>query len=247
MNTLIKKTVSKVLAIALIAAITSPSFAQANTTTDKDIVIDRVVDPIYPIKLGAMGIAEGSVTVIISVDNTGKMMDWVPVSATKPEFVRSVANVIDHWEFKPAYKNGEPVASAISVSVKFRNDSVVMSMNGIQMVQALMNSYTDPKEYSLIARYSELDSIPEPVNIIQPGIDPAIPENNRNGEVVIGFFIDSDGQVRMPIMMECKGDIRLANSAYDALAQWKFAPPLSRGRPTMVRASQKFIFKGNER
>jgi hypothetical protein len=240
-----KKTVRKILAVALITATTIPNVMLANTTGDKDISIDRVIDPIYPIKLGAIGIAEGSTTIIISVDNTGKMMDWVPVSATKPEFVKSVANVINLWNFKPAYKNGEPVASAISVSVKFRNDSVVMSMNGIQMVQALMNSYTDPREYSLVARYSELDRIPEPVNIVQPGIDPAIPENERDGEVVIGFFIDADGKVRMPIMMECKGDMRLANSAYDALAQWKFAPPVSHGRPTMVRASQKFIFKGS--
>lgn len=244
MNTFTTHVISRMLAFVLVAAAALPNFARADELPEnRDISISYVVNPVYPIKLGAMGISEGSVRIIISVDNTGKMMDWVALSATKPEFVRAIANVINSWEFKPACRDGEPVASVISVAVKFKNDNVVMSMNGFQMVQALMNSYFDAKELSLVARYSELDGIPEPINIVQPSVDPSVTGKAREGEVVIGFFIDTDGHVRIPVMMECKGDVRLANAAYDALNKWEFAKPVVKGKPTMVRASQKFIFK----
>lgn len=244
MSTLKTRILTKITAFALLSMASLPNLALAsNTQGDHDAYINYAVQPSYPMQLGAMGISEGSATILIALDNSGKMLDWVAVSATRPEFVKAVTRVIDTWEFKPAVKDGHPIPTEVCISVKFKNDNVVMSMNGFQMVQALMNSYIEVKEVSLVAKYSELDRLPEPTNIITPVIDSALTGKDREGEVVLGFFIDAEGHVRMPVLMEYKGDVRLVYAAYDALTKWEFAMPVSHGKPIMVRASQKFIFK----
>jgi TonB family protein len=244
MNTFKTHIANRILAFVLILAMAIPVTTRASETPlNRDVSLDFTVNPIYPPNLGLMGISSGSVTVLVSVDNTGKMMDWMVVSATRPEFVKSVRNVIDAWQFKPAYKNGVPIASEVIISVKFQNDNVMMSMNASQMVTAVMTGYVMEKEVSFVAKYSQLDRIPEPVNIVQPGFDPAIGADKREGYAVIRFFIDENGNVRMPVIVESKGDERLAFAAYDAISKWKFASPISRGKPITVCASQKFIFK----
>jgi TonB family protein len=244
MKTFKISTFFSVTALALAACSVMPNFAAAaEKPATKGIAINTVIDPIFPVKLGINGVSEGSVTVIVSVDNKGKMMDWIALSATDAEFVTSVKRVIPEWKFEPAYLNGEPIAACACITIHFKNDTVTMNYNALQMASAFLNRNIDNMEKPLVARFSDLDKIPEPVNIIQPAIDSAIPADTREGEVDITFFIDKDGRVRMPIMTESKGDPRLADAAYDALAKWQFAKPISHGEPVIVRASQKFVFK----
>ena len=244
MKTFKISTFFSVTALALAACTVLPNYAAAaEKTASKSVTIDSVVDPIFPVKLGINGISEGSVTVLVSVDDKGRMMDWIALSATDTEFVNSVKRVLPDWKFDPANLNGTPIAACACITVHFKNDTVTMNYNALQMATAFLNRNIDTKEKPLVTRFSDLDKIPEPSNIVQPAIDAAIPAEAREGEVDIAFFIDKDGHVRIPIMTESKGDPRLADAAYDALSKWEFAKPLSHGEPVIVRASQKFVFK----
>jgi len=49
------------------------------------------------------------------------------------------------------------------------------------------------------------------------------------------------GAVRLP-SVSTEQDAVLTRLAIDALKQWKFSPPTSRGRPVLVKASQVFDF-----
>jgi len=226
-------------ALALAALMTSSGFAAGTTVAAN---ISRLVDPIYPIRLLAIGVSEGSATIMVDLDDTGKMIDWIPLSATNEEYVAAISRVINDWKFTPAYRDGEPIPYALYVTVKFKSDSIMMSFNGVQMVQAYLSGLMDTTEKPLVSKYSELDAMPTPINVVQPVLSSDISPDQRAGEVVLGFFIDATGHVRMPVLLKCDGDIRLAYAAYNALLMWQFEKPTVRGQATMVSARQKFIF-----
>jgi hypothetical protein len=221
-----------------------PWSLNASEPETSDPAITYMISPAYPANLSMIGITDGSATILISLDSEGKLVDWIPLSSTKPEFVRAVGQVIDKWEFRAAKRNGTAVPFALSISLKFRSDGAMISLNNVQILQQFIRDGKGAEaEVPLIAKYSELDRLPEPVTVVQPVLDSSIPADVRAGSVTLGFVIDAEGNVRMPALIECNGDIRLAFAAYNALAKWKFSAPLRHGDPVMTRASQKFIFR----
>ena len=70
--------------------------------------------------------------------------------------------------------------------------------------------------------------------------------NSCKIDIVIEFFIDEAGNVRLPVVTDIDGPIELAKSAYLAITSWKFEPPMIYGKPVATRARQPFYFSGNE-
>jgi hypothetical protein len=235
----------KICGLSVLFLTLMPCHAMANNSDNNDPFIKYMLDPVYPTSLSSIGITEGTTTILVSLDSNGKLLDWLAISSTKLEFVRAIGEVIDKWEFVPAKRNGKTIPFAMCISMKFRSEGVVISLNGFQIMRHFISDgRSDEKEIPLLANYSQLDRMPEPASVVQPVLGSDIPVEARSGEVTIMFIIDDKGNVRMPVMMECTGDIRLAYAAYDALSHWKFNIPTRHNKPTMVRASQKFIFKG---
>lgn len=232
----------KLLAMAVALALVVPCQASEQDAEWQDPEIDTIVQPLYPSSLSAAGILDGSMTILVALDNQGTVIDWLPVSTSNDDFIPAVSNVVYKWKFIPAKRGGENVASAVSVTLNFKMDGFIMSMNGFGLTHFFLFGSLDMQQHSLVSSFSQLDGLPEPVSIVQPALSVKIPEGTRKGEVVMMFFIDNEGNVRMPELTKCDGDIRLAYAAYDALVQWKFKPPVRNGRTTTVRASQRFIF-----
>ncbi|HNX04817.1 MAG TPA: energy transducer TonB [Opitutales bacterium] len=229
-----------------IAALTltglSASAEPASGVNSADPTIAYMVEPIFPVRLAFDGTLDGSATIMVELDNTGKMTDWLALSTTNDEFVSAISHVIKEWKFEPAIRNGKPAPSAMSISFNFNRSGGVSTSTGVQFYNVFLNTVFNPVEKPLVARYSDLDALPRPKSVADPVLGSDIPEGQRSGEVVLGFFIDTNGGVRMPILLECKGDIRLAYAAYDAIFKWQFDVPRVNGTPMMVRAQQKFIF-----
>ena len=61
------------------------------------------------------------------------------------------------------------------------------------------------------------------------------------GRVQVHFFIDETGAVRMP-SVEAPAHPYLAETAVNAVREWKFEPATRRGRPVLIAASQQFDF-----
>jgi outer membrane biosynthesis protein TonB len=59
--------------------------------------------------------------------------------------------------------------------------------------------------------------------------------------VTIEFFIDETGAVRLPAGVTTENKV-LTALALDAVKQWKFTPPTTRGKGVLVKASQVFNF-----
>ena len=242
MNTNTMKTLIRVSAATLLLSVSIPTMLRAEDSVTKEAKVDFVVQPNFPTAARTMGVREGTVTVLIAVDREGKLVDWIAVSATNPAFIDAIGTTIERWTFEPGYRNGKPVPYTLCETCRFLDNSNAITVDGIQMEKMLLNSQIGLKDVPLVAKTSEIDRVPEPVKVVQPVLSADVPAGQRAGEVEMGFFIDPTGHVRMPYVIQCNGDIRLAYAAYAALAEWQFRPSTVHGSPMTVRASQKFIF-----
>ena len=237
---LIFKSVLTLLALTLTSLNLSAQSAQSSNYVEPTLTY--MEKPIFPYRQISNGVIEGSVTFIVELDNSGHKSDWLAIGATDRDFVDAIGIVIDKWTFTPAYRDGKPVASAMTFTITFKIGDSVLSATGMQFASTFLYGNYNKLEKPLVVRYSDLDVLPRPREIVQPTVGSDVPAEAASGEVEMAFIIDDKGNVRMPVLLSCRGDIRLAYAAYDALLKWKFDAPKAHGMTTMVRAQQKFIF-----
>ena len=67
-----------------------------------------------------------------------------------------------------------------------------------------------------------------------PAYPPHLAKAGVGDQVMIEFFIDIEGAVQLPHIVEAKND-ELAWIALTALSRWHFEPPFRQGRPAVTR------------
>lgn len=200
--------------------------------------------PVFPLRAQMEGILSGEVHLLIDISAEGEVVDTLTLSATNVYFVAPAERAVRDWVFIPSQRDGEKVPSILALTFSFDYTGVNAGF-GPSVVLAFLNDMrADMPMVDFVARLSELDSIPAPLDIVRPGALTDVPPDDRTGRVVFQFFIDQEGKVRMPVVVEQEGDIRLAESALYALEHWRFAPPKAGGRPVIAQARQEFIFQG---
>lgn len=236
------KTLAPVLAVLVIAA--APLAAQPpRTPVVQSLKVLESVLPVYPHQLLQMGRREGEVRVAFSVDPTGKVDDFLAVAYTHPDFAESTITALKRWRFEPARYNGEPIAAATELSVRFEVEgTVVVSLTAGEALNARMALLTDDHEGYRPRTLRELDRIPTPMSAPSPAFPARLATPGARAQVTVSFYIDEQGKVRMP-SVEQDADPELAAIAIAALRNWKFEPPMCKGRPVLVRASQQFNFR----
>lgn len=111
------KTRFQVLALAL--AIATPAFAQSKI--DPAVVV-RTVEPEYPADLKEAHVM-GVVVVNFVVDEQGNVSEPTVQKSSNAGFEKPALEAVKKWKFKPARKDGVPVAKKVSVPIKFVIDS----------------------------------------------------------------------------------------------------------------------------
>lgn len=63
--------------------------------------------------------APGTVTVLFTVDESGRVADPIVQSSSDPVFERSALAAVKQWKFEPGKKNGQPVRFRMRVPITF--------------------------------------------------------------------------------------------------------------------------------
>jgi TonB family protein len=63
--------------------------------------------------------AQGTFQVLIRIDETGKITDAIALGTASAGFQQQTTDTLNKWRFKPAEKDGIPVASIVEVDVNF--------------------------------------------------------------------------------------------------------------------------------
>jgi TonB family protein len=234
---------TKFLSLLLLPLLGAPAFAikQAPDVDRPLVVVKRQVEPLFPRSLLDLGVTTGEARVVMSIDSTGKVVDYLVIGYTHPDIAPAVVAAIKKWEFEPPTFRGEPVSVLREVQFDFESRGAVVTMDVTTYVmQRALTFFAERYTYRPCS-LKELDKIPTPIAAQAPLYPETMARERRAGSTTVEFFIDETGAVRMPSVVNTDHS-DFAVSAVIAVKDWKFEPPTRNGRPVLLRAQQTFTF-----
>lgn len=218
------------------------TLAHAAAARNAPLQIEQTLEANYPAALLSQGITTGEVGVMITVDHTGTLTDSMVTRHTHPLFAAEALRAITGWEYTPARVNGAPVAVRAEVNLLFEATGQVLTLDAASTVRQLTAYAYRPEFTHRIWPASQLDTHPAPTHTVSPQ-HPGKTQDGKitPGRAVLEFIIDEKGTPRMPVVVSST-NLNFAATAADALSQWRFTPPLRRGKPVAARVRQEFVF-----
>jgi TonB family protein len=227
-------------AVMMLAGIPAPAAPAAATSA---IRIVQTTAPVFPVSGEAGGARAGEVHFVINVDAGGNLADFLVAGYTHADFVAAASAALREWRYEPARVRGEPVGSRAEIAFHYEVRGRVASLLAIDSMSNFLEQAFGGRMTDRIVAPGELDfpvalvSAPQPFH---PGR--LLDGDGAAGSVVLDFYIDETGRPRMPVVIGADHTL-FAQSAVNALAQWRFTPPTRHGRPVCVRATQRFMFR----
>lgn len=194
-----------------------------------------------PQRLIEQGIQDGEVRLVISVDSTGKLKEWLVIGYTHPVLADAVVAAVKRWDFEPPRWRGEPISIQRELQFRLESHGTVVSMYAGTYIDAYLAQRFPDRYVFRPCTLKELDRIPTPLNATAP-ISPKRIEGPGERHVTVEFFIEPSGAVRMPSVVSSE-DPDLEAASVQAVRDWRFEPPTRNGRPTLVHVQQTFRFQ----
>lgn len=147
---------------------------------------------------------------------------------------RAVQAAFDAWEFTPPKKkDGTACFAAVALAQEFfptgdRGD-VPVTDSARDILQWLA------KKPEKIVELSALDRLPLPVSRRPPVYPSALLQADRAGDALVEFFIDEHGDAQLPHVVSCT-EPEFGAAGVQAVAAWRYEPPLRGGKAVTVRA-----------
>ena len=89
--------------------------------------VKNAVQPAYPAALRDEGMTGGAI-LELSVDATGQLTHLATLRASHPEFEAAARESVSKWEFAPAQREGEPVASRSRIAMVFETEETMADL-----------------------------------------------------------------------------------------------------------------------
>ena len=205
------------------------------------IGITHSLDHAFPDALARMYPNGGEARILVTIRSDGELSEWLVTGYTAPEFKAEAIAALKEIKFSPARYKGERIAARSEIVLAFETRGILVStssaMDSFQLGTRMMSAFGGFEAVPL----SKLDRPPEVLRSVSPVYPKALADRGFSGAVVVDFFIDEQGEVKMPSILEPEAN-PLADAAVSAIRQWKFEPPLYRGKPALAHARQLFNF-----
>ena len=236
---------------------------------DHGIGLTSEPKPKFPSSLLIRGIYSGYLTLSVNVDANGNLVDWLVIESSHRDLANSIEEVIRQWSFQPAMINGSAVSSVQNFPFYFSCDEDLIEEysryrllsetdfnNKILYIRKNAHVATS-RDFKISTRSSRqssarnridfqpiknLDRQPEAIQRVCPDLSQEQIESNLGSEVLVRFYIDTEGKARLPAFYKIYGnptpDVLL--SIQIAIRQWRFTVPTSKGVPVISEAIQPF-------
>lgn len=216
-------------------------------------------DPEIPFPLRAQldKIYAGRAVVGVMLSADGTPTDFLAIQYSRPVFAEEMIKDIRHASYSPRRFHGDGVPGRFSLAKAFSvndtnsvdpNQAATVTMNGLEESEALSNRVGEgrngPKLVYWAHHENELDGhLLKMTSVVLPEIpaDCKITQPGRNLKVIVSFYVDEAGNVRLP-NIDSDTPVDLAASVLHAMAQWKFERPLIKKKPVLVFADRTLIF-----
>ena len=202
--------------------------------------LDRFVVPEFPAFLRQAGILQGTVVAAIGSDGRGRPDDILVLESTDPRFTTAALEAIREWRFAPAATNPSDPPQSVPV-VRFLFTTGAVSVVPLTVGSSGSRRPVRAETPIELPNFSHLDQVPSALSQPAPEFPPALRQRVTAGTVVVKYFVDATGRVRLPTVISAS-DAGLAQAALAAVRQWRFEPPRIDGRPVIALERHSFQF-----
>lgn len=228
------------------AALVSPLAVFAdNADSLQKLKLEKFTLPEFPEFVRLTGTNRGVVTVAIGRDSDGYVTDVFVLSSDNPRLSQSVVSAVKEWRF--ATQPAAPATGKDNVPiVRF-----LFSAQGVSVVSAITGTLAGekdapavrPDEPVIMPTFADLDAAPKALKQPMPKLSASAAERAPDGgTATVRFFVDNDGRVRVPTVVDCTTP-ELGKSAISAVEKWRFEPPKVAGKTTIARETISLTFK----
>jgi len=185
---------------------------------------------------------EVSITLAVLFNDQGLVDDWIPVRTNDVKMVQYIRQVIGDWKmYPPIDESDAPQWSYYEFEIKFENKSVILDLTVMESVMNFFNLAKD--DIFLVVPYNALDSAPKLIVSATPELPKELLQTSAGKTLEIQFFIDKDGNVRLPVVKQSDVEPISKGILLDTLKSWKFETPMRNGKPVATRAIVPFQMK----
>ncbi len=196
---------------------------------------------LFPVDAQNRGIVEGWARVAIAVDTQGHLLDHLVTEASDRAFAREASLMLRSAEISPPTQNGQPIALRTLVDISFRSEGAYIIDDFQAIIELYLHGTFDRSEPVRLVAPNQLDLPPHAVVTTMPPYPVNLATQGITGRVVLDFYIDTAGRVRLPAIVYADHD-ELADLALAAITQWRFEPPTAQGEAVLTRVRQPLDF-----
>ena len=214
-----------------------------NEETVTELKLVKFVEPVFPDGLRQEGVPEGHVTLAVGCDAGGVPTDILVLTATHPKLADAAVQAVREWRFTPS---DNPAARAPrTIRVGFKLEGVIMiypfGRNYEEQVAATVSNQLMRAPVK-VPRVQMLAQAPKPLAQPMPAYPAELASQGREGTAVVHFYIDADGRVRLPAVIEASAP-EFAAAALAAVAKWRYEPPRAGARAIVASDNWSFKFR----
>ena len=227
---------------ALVLLTTLPVRAQGspNDASARLMRLDRFVVPEFPPFLRQAGVLQGTVVAAIGHDEKGRASDILVLESSDPRFSDAVLDAIREWRFQPRTSTSIPESEVPIVRFLFTTGAVSVvpltaaSGGGTRRVVRADSPIELPN-------FSHLDQTPALLQQTTPEFPATLRHRVSQGTVVVKYFVDPTGRVRLPAIISAT-EPELGAAALAAIRQWRYEAPRIDGKPVVALERHSFQF-----
>ena len=231
---------SALLALAPVLATEVP---RSNEDSIQTLRLEKFVMPEFPSFVQMTGGKRGIVTVAIGRTSEGHVDDVLVLDSTHARLSHAVTSAVFQWRFARPANQALPGGEIVPI-VRF-----LFASTGVSVVSALTGGLADRTNAAerredapvILPGLDDLDPPPKILKQPMPTLKGALRDRVTSGQVRVKFFIDEEGRVRVPVVLEAASP-ELGEAALAAVALWRYEPPKIAGRPTIALETQMFQF-----
>jgi len=194
--------------------------------------------PVYPAE-ALLGGRKGHAVVRYLVNPQGRIQVAKVLEASAPEFGGAAMASIDAWRFKPATQAGKPCSALLQMEFDFvptGDPSVPVTYELRDVVREIGRK--EPHIHAL----DKLDAVPKALSRRPPVYPSVLREVGQPGEALIEFYINEKGDAQLPRIVSASAP-EFGFAAAQAVATWRFEPPMKEGKAVIARAQIPISFK----
>lgn len=225
---------------------------QGSVGGDGPVVVKSSLDVRMPEELRALLLENPAARFLITVDEDGRLIEYVAVEATHHGLIERAEEAIRTAKFAAATSRGQTVQSTAGVRVTFFDpeqralqDGLVSQPFGSSSSDAVSRRiYANAKDRYMF-RQSDQSELDAPLAMLQGRLLVLADDDGQAavGRCIVDYYVDHRGQARIPRIVSSDNDT-VARSALLTLQHLRFAPPTRDGSPTCVKVRQPFIYEG---